>query len=144
MDVFRAATTSDADALTDLERDANLVALAHVFPDTPYPADDVRARWERALADPDVRVEVCGPPTRLDACVCWESALLRHLAVRPERWGTGLARRAIERAAGVSRLWCLVENHRARGLYEHLGWQPTGREQSAEWPPYPREMEYAR
>jgi GNAT superfamily N-acetyltransferase len=144
MDVFRAATPSDADALTDLERDANLMALAHVFPDTPYPADDVRARWERVLLDPDVRVDVCGPPTRLDAYVCWDQSLLRHLAVRPERWGTGLARRAIERAVGVRRLWCLVENDRARGLYEHLGWQPTGREQSAEWPPYPREMEYAR
>ena len=144
MDVFRAATPSDAAALTDLERDANLVALAHVFLDTPYPADDVRARWERVLLDPDVRVDVCGLPARLDAYVCWDQSLLRHLAVRPERWGTGLARRAIGRAVGVRRLWCLVENHRARGLYEHLGWQPTGREQRAEWPPYPREMEYAR
>jgi GNAT superfamily N-acetyltransferase len=143
-DVFRAATPSDAVALTDLEHDANVVALAHVFVDTPYPADEVRARWERTLADPAVLVEVCGPATRLDVYVCWDAATLRHLAVRPERWGSGLARRALERAAGVSRLWCLVENHRARGLYEHLGWQPTGRERGAEWPPYPREMEYAR
>ena len=44
MDVFRAATSSEAAALTDLERAANLVALAHVFPDTPYPEDEVRAR----------------------------------------------------------------------------------------------------
>jgi GNAT superfamily N-acetyltransferase len=141
---FRAATTSDAVVLTDLERDANLVALAHVFPDTPYPADEVRTRWERTLLDSEVRVEVCGPSARLDAYVCWDATTLRHLAVRPERWGHGLARQAIGRAAGVSRLWCLVENHRARGLYEHLGWHPTGREQTAVWPPYPREMEYAR
>ena len=60
------------------------------------------------------------------------------------RWVTGLARQAIGRATRVSQLWCLVENHRARGLYEHLGWRPTGREQTAVWPPYPREMEYAR
>ena len=32
-------------------------------------------------------------------------------------------------------------NHRARGLYEHLGWEPTGREQAAEWPPYPVELQ---
>jgi GNAT superfamily N-acetyltransferase len=144
MDVFRAATPHDAVALTALERDANLVALAHVFPDTPYPEDEVRTRWELSLLDPEVRVDVCGPPDRLDAYVCWDATTLRHLAVRPERWGSGLARRAIERAAEASRLWCLVENHRARGLYEHLGWQRTGREQSAVWPPYPREMEYAR
>jgi GNAT superfamily N-acetyltransferase len=141
---FRAATPADAVALTDLERDANLVALAHVFPDTAYPWDDVRHRWEHALADPKVRVEVAGPAERLDAYVCWDPQTLRHLAVRPERWGSGLGRQAVERATGVTRLWCLVENHRARGLYEHLGWAPTGREQSAVWPPYPREMEYAR
>jgi GNAT superfamily N-acetyltransferase len=104
----------------------------------------VRTRWERTLLDPEVRVEVCGPSARLDAYVCWDATTLRHLAVRPERWGHGLARQAIGRAAGVSRLWCLIENHRARGLYEHLGWHPTGREQTAVWPPYPREMEYAR
>jgi GNAT superfamily N-acetyltransferase len=143
-DVFRPATPSEVVALTELERDANLVALAHVFGDTPYPWAAVEARWERTLSDPEARVEVCGPSARLDAYVCWDAALLRHLAVRPERWGSGLARRAVERAADAGRLWCLVENHRARGLYEHLGWRATGREQSAEWPPYPREMEYAR
>jgi GNAT superfamily N-acetyltransferase len=141
---FRPGTLADAVALTGLERDANLVALAHVFPDVPYPEDDVRARWERVLTDPGVRVEVCGPPDRLDAYVSWDSQTLRHLAVRPSRWGTGLARLAVERATGATRLWCLVENMRARGFYEHLGWRPTGRHGTAEWPPYPREMEYAR
>jgi GNAT superfamily N-acetyltransferase len=141
---FRPATPGDAVALTHLERDANLVALAHVFPDVPYPEDDVRARWLRVLAEPAARVEVCGPPDRLDAYVCWDEQTLRHLAVRPSQWGTGLARRAVERAAGPTRLWCLVDNVRARGFYEHLGWRPTGREGAAEWPPYPREMEYAR
>ena len=36
----------------------------------------------------------------------------------------------------------LYAHHRARALYEHLGWEPTGREQPAEWPPYPTELEY--
>jgi hypothetical protein len=31
---------------------------------------------------------------------------------------------------------------RARDLFQHLGWEPTGREQPAEWPPYPTELEY--
>jgi GNAT superfamily N-acetyltransferase len=141
---FRPAGPGDAAALTGLEREANLVALAHVFPDVPYPEDDVRARWARVLTDPAVRVEVCGPADLHDAYVCWDATTLRHLAVRPSRWGTGLARQAVERAVGATRLWCLVENGRARGLYEHLGWCPTGREGAAEWPPYPREMEYAR
>jgi GNAT superfamily N-acetyltransferase len=142
--VFRPATESDADALTTLERETNLVALAHVFPDVPYPSDEVRARWQRLLADPEVRVEVAGPPQRLDVYLAWDEERLRHLGVRPELWGRGLARAAVERATGVRRLWVLRDNTRARGFYEHLGWTPTGREQQAEWPPYPVELEYGR
>jgi GNAT superfamily N-acetyltransferase len=142
--VFRPATPADADALTALERDTNLVALAHVFTDVPYPYDDVRARWLRLLADPEVRVEVAGPAGQLDVYLAWDDERLRHLGVRPDLWGRGLARRAVERAEGVRRLWVLRDNARARGFYEHLGWASTGREQEAEWPPYPLEMEYGR
>jgi GNAT superfamily N-acetyltransferase len=141
---FRAATAADAEALTSLERDTNLVALAHVFPDVPYPTDAVRDRWRRLIDDPSVHVEVVGPPERLDVYLAWDDERLRHLGVRPELWGRGLARAAVERATGVRRLWVLRENTRARGLYEHLGWAPTGREQPAEWAPYPVEVEYAR
>jgi GNAT superfamily N-acetyltransferase len=132
------------DALTDLERDTNLDALAHVFPGVPYPTDEVRARWARLVADPEVRVEVVGPAERLDVYLAWDAERLRHLGVRPELWGRGLARAAVARASGVRRLWVLRDNTRARGFYEHLGWSPTGREQAAEWPPYPVELEYGR
>jgi len=141
---FRAASAADADALTELERDTNLVALAHVFPGVPYPSPEVRERWLRLVADPSVTVEVAGPPERLDVYLAWDDERLRHLGVRPERWGSGLARAAVARATGVRRLWVLRDNTRARGFYEHLGWTPTGREQHAEWPPYPVEMEYGR
>jgi GNAT superfamily N-acetyltransferase len=143
-DLFRPATAADVDALTELERDTNLVALAHVFPDVPYPYDEVRARWVGLLADPSVQVEVTGPGDSLDVYLAWDADRLRHLGVRPELWGRGLARAAVERAAGVHRLWVLRENTRARGFYEHLGWAPTGREQAAEWPPHPVELEYGR
>jgi putative acetyltransferase len=69
---------------------------------------------------------------------------LRHLGVRPELWGRGLARAAVDRASGVRRRWVLRDNTRARGFYEHLGWEATGREQEAEFPPYPVEVEYGR
>lgn len=141
---FRPATPADVDALTDLERDTNLDALAHVFPGVPYPTDEVRARWARLVADPEVRVEVVGPAERLDVYLAWDAERLRHLGVRPELWGRGLARAAVGRASGVRRLWVLRDNTRARGFYEHLGWSPTGREQAAEWPPYPVELEYGR
>jgi GNAT superfamily N-acetyltransferase len=142
--LFRPAVAADADALTTLERDTNVVALAHVFAGVPYPEEQVRARWLALLADAAVRVEVAGPPERLDAYLAWDAERLRHLGVRPERWGHGLARRAVERATGVRRLWVLRENHRARGFYDHLGWRPSGRQQPAEWPPHPVELEYVR
>ncbi len=141
---FRAATEADAEALMWLERDTNLVALAHVFPGVAYPEDDVLQRWRTLLADPDVTVEVVGPSTRLDVYLAYDVERLRHLGVRPDRWGEGLARAAMERAAGTRRLWVLADNHRARGLYAHLGWAPTGRRQTAEWPPHPVELEYSR
>jgi GNAT superfamily N-acetyltransferase len=143
-ETFRPATAADAAALTELERDANRVALGHIFAGIPFPYDEVRDRWLRLLDDPEVQVEVVGPVERLDVYLAWDAERLRHLGVRPEKWGSGLARRAVERADGVRRLWVLRENTRARGFYEHLGWVPTGREQSAEWPPYPVELEYGR
>jgi GNAT superfamily N-acetyltransferase len=141
---WRSATPGDAVALRDLERAANLVGLAHVFGDLPFPDAGVLARWEQALADAAVTVLMTGA-----AFTSWDdSGRLRHLAVHPDRWGTGLAREGVElavaaiRAAGQTPvLWVLVDNHRARGLYVHLGWEPTGREQPAEWPPYPTEIE---
>ena len=146
---FRLATQHDVDALVELERASNLIALAHVFPpdEFPYPADDVRRRWTEVLADPSVTVAVAdGADGRLDALVAFDPQLIRHLAVHPDRWGAGLARRAMEYAVDrmhAPRLWCLVENHRALGLYEHLGWRPTGRARRAEFPPYPEEIELA-
>lgn len=148
---FRPATTADAVALRDLEKAANLASLGHLFPPEryPYPDEGVLARWVRALAEPGVRVEVVDGPGRLLALAAYDATTLRHLAVHPDEWGTGLGRATVERAVariaagGAERavLWCLEENTRARGLYAHLGWRETGRTRPAEWPPYPIEGE---
>ena len=146
---LRPGTPDDAPALAGLERSANLVALAHVFPadEHPYPIAEVEDRWRRVLADADVTVEVVGDPDGLVAFVAYDEQVLRHLGVRPDAWSRGLGRALVERAAPrmgpAPRLWCLVENGRARSLYDRLGWRPTGLTRPAEWPPYPVEMEYA-
>lgn len=146
MSEWRPASSGDARLLADLERDANLAALGHVFPPAahPFPYDGVLARWRTLLAD-DVVVEVVEADGRLVAFLAHDTTTLRHLAVHPDRWGEGLASSAVERAvvAGATRLWCLAQNERARSLYDHLGWRPTGQSRSAEWPPYPIEIEYA-
>ncbi len=148
--IFRRATPGDAEALRDLERAANLVGLAHVFPaaDHPFPDDGVLARWRTVLADPAVTTEVVDGADGLICFVAHDATTLRHLAVHPDHWGTGLARAGVERAVAAirargeqPRLWCLLANDRADGLYRHLGWEPSGGERTCEWAPHPRERE---
>lgn len=144
---FRPAVPGDAEALLDAERAATLDDLAHVFPPEryPYPSDDVLARWRALLADPAVRVLVLDDgPHRIAAFVAYDDDLLRHLGVRPEHRGRGVGRAAVEQALAdmtTPRLWCLTENHSALAFYARLGWRPTGREQRAEFAPYPAEVE---
>ena len=146
--VQRIACDDDLLALMELERAANLVALAHVYPPWlyPYPADDVLARWRIVLDDPDCTTLVLNGATGLVGLVAHDGSSVRHLAVHPELWGTGLARTLLGAACdaieGPVFLWCLAENHRARGLYEHLGWQPTGVAEQSEFPPHPTQLEY--
>jgi RimJ/RimL family protein N-acetyltransferase len=153
--MFRTATPQDSPALRDLEREATLAGLGHVFaPERhPFPDDDVLARWALVLDEPDVDVLVRDAEGgRLDVFAAYDDRSLRHLAVHPDLWGTGLATVAIgavlqaiaRRGTTVAELWCLEENRRARRLYEHLGWEPTADHRPAPWPPHPTEMRYTR
>ncbi|NYE38930.1 GNAT superfamily N-acetyltransferase [Nocardioides cavernae] len=143
---WRRTTPDDAVALRDLERAASQAGLAHVFGSLPYPDDDVLARWVLLLDDPEVVVEVVEDEGGLVALAAHDGTSLRHLAVRPDRWGSGLGREGFRRAeaAGARRLWVLEANSRGRGLYESLGWAPTGVTQECPWPPFPTEVEYGR
>jgi RimJ/RimL family protein N-acetyltransferase len=152
--MFRDATLDDLGALRDLEREANLAALGHVFPPEryPFPDDDVLARWALVLDEPGVVVRVAEDDGGLVAVAAYDESTLRHLAVRPDHWGDGLATTAIEtalhamdlRGSTIASLWCLEENHRARRLYEYLGWRETSDRREAPWPPHPVEMRYTR
>lgn len=153
--MYRPATEQDVLALAELERDANLVGLRHVFPPEqyPFPFDAVLSRWQLVLEDPTAVTLVVDDPEhqhRLDLYLAYDDATVRHVAVRPERWGEGLASAAMRLAAAdmasrgteVARLWVLEENHRARRLYEHLGWTADGARREAPWPPHPAELGY--
>ena len=154
--MFREATDDDLVALLDLERAANLVGLAHVFPADlhPFPDDDVLARWALVLAAPGTRVLVrdAADGRGIDLFAAYDDRSLRHLAVHPDRWGSGLATLAIrtvlsalaERGATSVELWCLELNGRARRLYEHLGWRASTDRRPAPWPPHPVELRYTR
>lgn len=143
---WRRAVPDDAGPLADLERDANLVGLAHVFGERPFPYDAVLSRWALLLEDLEVRIDVVPGDSGLVALAAYDAESLRHLAVHPHSWGTGLARAGLARAAGAGavRLWVLELNHRARGLYDSTGWTPTGVTQECPWAPHPVELEYRR
>ena len=145
MTTWRRATAADAVALRDLERTASRAGLGHVFGELPYPDDDVLSRWVLLLDDPEVVVEVAEDDEGLLVLAAHDGESLRHLAVRPDHWGSGLGREGFARAerSGARRLWVLADNARARGLYESLGWRPSGVTQECPWPPFPTELEYA-
>lgn len=138
---FRRGLPADAELLRDLERDTNVVALAHVFSvEHAFPEAAVLWRWRDELADPDVVVEVVDGPTGLDCYVAADADVVRRLAVRPEAWGRGLGRAALDRASSRMAdpaLWCLDLNTAAQAFYRRLGWEPTGRSRPEAWPPYP-------
>lgn len=154
--MFREATEHDLLPLAELERAANLVGLAHVFPPEryPFPFDAVLARWRLVLDDPAAVVLVLDEPEedRLAVYVAYDDAMLRHIAVHPDRWGEGLAtagmaeatRAMARRGSHEASLWVLAENDRARRLYERLGWVPTDDRREAPWAPHPVEIRYAR
>jgi GNAT superfamily N-acetyltransferase len=154
--MFRTATEDDLLALAELEREANLAALGHVFPPTrhPFPFDAVLARWRLVLDDPttDVLVQDAPEGSGLAIFAAYDDSTLRHLAVDPRHWGEGLATAAIEtvmhvmdlRGTTAASLWVLEANHRARRLYSFLGWRPTSETQETPWPPHPTEIRYTR
>lgn len=146
------AEPDDAAALASLEEQANRVALAHVFgPELPYPYDDVLARWSLVLEEPGATTLVARDGGRVEGFAAYDLASLRHLALAPELFGSGLAAQlhdevvAAWRVAGLRQatLWVLEENHRARRFYQRRGWRPDGHRQECRWPPYPVEVGYA-
>ena len=127
---WRTATAEDAAALRDLER----IASQHrARPRLRRPALP-RRRRARAVGAAARRPGGDGrggrgrptgwspsPPTTATRC--------GTSAVRPDHWSAGLGREGIRARGGrrsATSLWVLEANHRARRLYESLGWAPSG------------------
>ena len=151
MTELRAALPGEASLLAELQERASIAAFTHIFPpEYPYQREDVRRRWEDALADSAARVilaEVAGDAVGV--------ALVRPdwldgLYVAPEQWGKGVADllhdRALDlvRAFGSDRcgLWVLEDNPRARRFYERRGWRENGETRVVPFPPNPLDVGY--
>jgi GNAT superfamily N-acetyltransferase len=150
--MIRRATVADLPTLFALEKAASTAGLRHVFVDLPFPDEDVLARWRIVLEDPGVTVlldEHDGTPVGYAAMA---DGWLRHFGLLPDWWGTGRAQllhqAAIDIMAAIgpaeTHLWVLVDNHRARGFYERLGWRDTGIRDTEVFEPYPVKMQMTR
>lgn len=146
--VIREADESDVYCLYALEKAASSCALGHVFGGTPFPADDVLARWQVVIDDPSVTVlvdELDGVPVGYAA---FGDGWLRHFGAVPEVWGAGRAQdlyaAVLERSAAAGSpttyLWVLVENLRARAFYARFRWQDSGVREREVFEPYPVKM----
>jgi putative acetyltransferase len=150
--VIREAKTGEAATLAEIQRDASLAALAHIFPPEvySYPIDEVTRRWEESLADEAVTVllaEEDGAPSGVAGC---RSEWLDGLYVLPQWWSRGVGRalhdEVLDRLRGDScercHLWVLEDNDRARQFYERLGWAENGTSRVVPFPPNPIDVGY--
>jgi ribosomal protein S18 acetylase RimI-like enzyme len=136
---MRAASADDIPIIAELTVGA-YVDGGHLPADSPY-ADtlrDVEPRLKETIVLTDgesghvIAAVAVLPSGHAMAEVAhtgeWE---FRYLAVRPDYWGRGLAQRLIDaaesraREAGATRMVLRVidTNHRAKRLYEHLGYE---------------------
>ena len=134
---------ADSALLAEIQEEASLAGLAHIYPPAlyPFPREAVRTRW--AAFDGWAQVEPDGFVAVVDG---W----LEAMYVRPRAWGTGLADRLhaaavaeLERRdADRARLWVLEGNERARRFYERRGWRPDGTSRVVEFDPNPIDLGY--
>ncbi len=152
--MIRAARPDEAEALLTIQRDACVVAFAHIYPPElyPFPDDAVRDAWREALADPDVEAyvaEVGGEPV---GSVSVGDVFLRTLYVVPAHWRSGIGsalhdfalERLRARGCDAAKLWTLEENWDARRFYEKRGWTLNGETRVVPFPPNPIDVGYGK
>jgi RimJ/RimL family protein N-acetyltransferase len=150
---IRDAVEADAEAIARVHVASWQAAYRGMLPDgylDGLEPGDRRPFWEERLAAPPARSAVLvaedggslvGFTTLLshpDLGPSW--ALLPHLYLHPDAWGRGVGPALLDavldraRALGFAHveLWVLVDNVRARQVYEREGWVSDGTQKSEE------------
>jgi GNAT superfamily N-acetyltransferase len=152
--VIRPARPDEAETLLAVQRDACVVAFAHIFPPEHYafPDEPVLEAWREALADDDVEVYVAEVDGEAVGSVSVGDGFLRTLYVVPAKQGNGVGSALHDlaldrlRAHGndVAKLWTLEENWNGRRYYERRGWTLTDETRVVPFPPEPIDVQYAK
>jgi RimJ/RimL family protein N-acetyltransferase len=140
--VIRESGRDEAERHFEIQREASLAGLAHVYLDEPFPDDAIRARWQSFPGT----VLVAERDGSVVGVAGIEGAWLQGFYVVPAHWGSGVADELLAAAVerGARRLWCLEENRRARRFYERNGWTLNGETRVVEFPPNPLDVGYSR
>jgi RimJ/RimL family protein N-acetyltransferase len=140
--VIRESGRDQAERHFEIQREASLAGLAHVYGDEPFPDDAIRERW---LTFPGT-VLVAERDGSVVAVAGIEDDWLAGFYVVPAYWGSGVADELHAAAVlrGARRLWCLEGNQRARRFYEKHGWTLNGETRVVEYPPNPIDVGYSR
>ncbi len=140
--MIRRSSADEAESHFRVQRAASLAALGHIYGDEPYPDEAVLERWKTFPGT----VLVCERDGEIVGVAGIEDGWLHGFYVLPGWWGTGVADELHEAAVelGVTRLWCLEENRRARRFYEKHRWRLDGETRVVEFPPHPLDLGYSR
>jgi tRNA dimethylallyltransferase len=152
--LLRAARREEAEIVFQVQREASLAALSHIYPPDRYafPDDAVRVRWKEALSDERANVIVAERGNRIVGVAAAKEGWLDGLYVLPGEWGSGVAgwlhdaalQALVAAGATNARLWVLEDNTRARRFYERRGWRLDGSERVVPFPPHPLDLGYAK
>lgn len=92
--ILRAASSSDVDALLDVQQEGAIRGLSHIFPQDqhPFPRAAIAARWRTEIAAPDCDVYLyTDDDGAIQAFAAMHGQELLHFGTAPFTWGTGLA-----------------------------------------------------
>jgi GNAT superfamily N-acetyltransferase len=152
--LIREARPDESETLLAIQRNACVVAFAHIFPPDLYafPDEDVRANWRAALQAEGTEVYIAEDEGVPVGSVSLGDGFLSTLYVMPSHQGTGVGSAlhdlALERLRAhgndVAKLWTLEENWNARRYYEKRGWTLTDVTRVVPFPPQPLDVQYER
>ncbi len=145
--IIRRAHPDEAEVLARMERDANLAALAHVFPpkEFPYPLTQVEQRWLTNLTDRSIRVRIAELDSEPIGFIAYAGDQVKHLGVIPDQLRHGYGGEMLDYAThDILRgdhdrvwLWVLVDNTVAQAFYRSKGFAHSGEMSTSEFAPYP-------
>ena len=91
--VLRPMREQDLPAVVAIQEPASVAGLPDVFPHEryPFPRDEIAARWQDEVADPDIECFVVEEDGRVAGFAALQGGEVLHFGTALDMWGSGLA-----------------------------------------------------